>query len=145
MAEIQGAPQSGTENLAAPVQGRWSRASDPVSLILVPNAPPSEPIIDTISVSAFGGPGSGLAQLDLEISALQELSGGNFGDYKIQVSRQMNGESQIIVDEIVHGQGPFMFNREDEPDAVLTQTVEYAVSIIDPLGRQSGFASHTIN
>ena len=138
VAEIQGVPESGSIATGSPVPGRWSRASDPVSLILIPTAAPPPFVIDAIAGVAGG---TGLTDVHLTLSHPEPLTGGAVGSYRIRVSRRQHsgGALTVIREQELFGNGPFEIDgvADARPGEVVPTGAEYVVQLIDPVGRSS--------
>jgi len=136
VAEVQAEPES--ETASSVVAGRWSRASNPVSLILAPATAPSAPSIEEIKGTT--GP-TGLKEVQLIVDHEDDLSGGKVGSYRIQIRRRLATEQAFaVISEVkVSGRGPFVINDvlTDLANEEVPFGTEYQVELIDPLGRIS--------
>ena len=136
VAEVQTKPES--ETASRVIAGRWSQASDPVSLILVPATAPSAPSIEKITGTTSP---TGLKDVQLTVNHQSDLSGGKVGRYHIQMSRRLATEQTFaVIREIkVSGRGPFVINDvlTDLTNQEVPFGTDYQVELIDPLGRIS--------
>ncbi|MDN3552027.1 hypothetical protein QWY74_00840 [Halomonas almeriensis] len=136
IAEVQGAPESGSEAAGQAVPGLWSRPSDPFSLVLLPEQPPSPPSIDDVQ----GQPsGSDRYQVQITFSHPDELSGGSVGSYRLRLSRRLTSGAplELLRDETISGSGPFVIHDEASDSTPVPVGTEYRIELIDPLGRAS--------
>lgn len=138
VAEIQGAPESGSITTGNPVPGRWSRAADPVSLILIPSEPPVPFTIDAITGTSVA---TGFTGVRLTLSHISALTGGSIGAYRIRLSRrqQAGGALALIREDEISGEGPFDISGslDSNPGETVPFEAEYVVELIDPVGRSS--------
>jgi hypothetical protein len=140
VAEVQGAPESGSVAAGEPMAGRWSRPSDPVSAILVPPDRPEPATITSID-GTVAGAGTGLTDVTLTLDHPQQLSGGAIGRYRVRVARRAAaGQPLVSLGEIdVFGEGPHTVPgvSADDPTEVVAHGAIYQVEVIDPIGRVS--------
>lgn len=132
VAEVQGAPESGSQ---PPVPGRWSRPSDPFSLVLIPEQPPTEPNIEDITVSPDDG-------VTIRINHPDELNGGAVGPFRLRLTRRLADDTpmELVRDEAVSGKGPFLMTDSESAAEPVPQGTKYFAEVIDPLGRTSARA-----
>ena len=136
VAEVQGVPESGSVEAGTPVAGRWSVASDPVSLVLIPDTPPN-PV--TFSLTATAGTG-GFTAVSANITPPAPLLSGTMGAFKLKLQRQLpSGPPEVLTEVDADGAGPF--DLSGHPTGNLAEVVpsgtSYSVILLDPLGRQS--------
>lgn len=141
IAEVQGAPESGSSEAGMTVAGRWSVSSDPVSLILLPDSPPDPVTIDSVKRIAVA---DGFSDVKLSISHNEPLNGGALGSYRLRIMRRFSSVSSLkVLRELeISGDGPFVISGHDDSETVPIGT-EYVLELIDPLGRVSS-QSNTI-
>lgn len=137
IAEVQGAPESGSEAAGRAVPGLWSRPSDPFSLVLLPEQPPAPPNIDDVQGQTAG---SDRREVQITFSHPDELSGGSVGSYRLRLSRRLASDSplELLRDETISGSGPFVISDEASNGTPVPVGTEYLVELVDPLGRASG-------
>ncbi|RTR06886.1 hypothetical protein [Halomonas nitroreducens] len=137
VAEVQGAPESGSEAAGQAVPGLWSRPSDPFSLVLLPEQPPAPPSIDDVQGQTVG---SDRRQVQITFSHPDELSGGSVGSYRLRLSRRLASDAplELLRDEAIGGSGPFVVSDEASDSTPVPVGTEYLVELVDPLGRASG-------
>lgn len=145
VAEVQGAPESGSIATGNPIPGRWSRASDPVSLILIPSEPPEPFTIDAITGVNIA---TGFTGVVLTLSHINALTGGTIGAYHIRLSRrqQAGGALALVREEEISGDGPFDISGvlETNPAETVPFEAEYVAELIDPVGRSSAPVTGTM-
>lgn len=131
IAEVQGAPESGSQAAGAAVPGRWSQPSDPFSLIMVPEKAPAAPTINDVSATGSG--------VTVTFSHPDELSGGSVGSYRLRLTRRQTDDApmELVRDEPISGTGPFTVSDEDSNSTPVLSKTKYFVELIDPLGRTS--------
>lgn len=133
--EVQGAPESGS---LPPVPGRWSVASEPVTLELVPERAPLPPVLDSLSGTAVQG---GLRNVSLTLTHPQRLSGGTRGYYSVRIERRLPGGvlETLGIHDIVKPDEPLQFTGVDaaNPDEVVPVNTTYIVTLSDPIGRNA--------
>ncbi len=141
IAEVQGAPESGSSEAGMTVAGRWSVSSDPVSLILVPGSPPDPVTIDSVKRIAVA---DGFSDVKLNISHNEPLNGGALGSYRLRIMRRFSSVSsmEVLRELEISVDGPFVISGHDDSETVPVGT-EYVLELIDPLGRVSS-QSNTI-
>lgn len=131
VAEVQGAPEPGST-----LPGKWSQASDPVNLLLVPAYPPGA--ASNVQVTGNEVASGVFESLELSFDHAEVLSGGLMGHYVVRVLRQQGEQAMQLVDEIpVTQEAPHRFSISD-PGEQFSPDVRHQVVIIDPLGRESG-------
>jgi hypothetical protein len=137
IAEVQGAPESGSEAAGQAVPGLWSRPSDPFSLVLLPEQPPVPPSIDDVQGQTAG---SDRRQVQITFSHPDEMSGGSVGSYRLRLSRRLASDAplELLRDEAINGSGPFVISDEASDSTPVPVGTEYLVELVDPLGRASG-------
>lgn len=138
VAEVQGAPESGSAAAGKPMSGRWSRASNPVSAILIPQTPPPTLEVDQVTGTVVSG---GRTDVWVTLSHPDTLDGGSVGTFRIRVSRRpASGEPLRLLNEVeVEGNGPHKISGHSPDDSgeVVVVGSEYVVKLIDPVGRTS--------
>lgn len=138
VAEVQGTPESGSVAAGKPVPGRWSPASNPVSAILIPEAPPLALEVEHVTGTAVSG---GLTDVRVTLSHPDSFNGGSIGTFRIRVSRRpATGEPLRLLNEVeVDGDGPHKVSGHAPGGSgeVVRAGTEYVVTLIDPLGRTS--------
>ena len=134
VAEVQGAPESGSAEAGKAVPGRWSQASDPASLILIPAADPLPFTIDAIAGAAAA---DGIAGVALTLSHPDDLSGGAVGEFRVRISRRDAPGAPLarVIEATLAGASPFKF--ADDPALTVPFGAEYVVELVDPVGRVS--------
>jgi hypothetical protein len=146
IAEVQGAPESGSAASGRPVPGRWSRPSDPVSLVLVPDHPPEPMSVHEISGTTVA---DGLVEVMLTLSHPQPLNGGEVGSYRLRILRRKSAAAalELLREQDVSGDAPFSVSgvADEDPLETVPVNTEYVIELFDPLGRSSGATSATIN
>lgn len=145
VAEVQGADAPGSTVASSGdagqiVQGLWSVASAPVSLMLIPPNAPAP--VDQLIASGID-PGNGqLSNILLNFKHVESLSGGAQGSYQVRIDRRSPDAEFAALKQIdIAGTGLFELDGahpdpETPNEAVAPGTV-YRVTIIDPLGRLS--------
>ena len=143
IAEVQGVPEAGSVAAGSPVAGRWSSASDPVSLILIPAEPPAPFTITDLSGMPVAG---GLVDVIITVKHAENLGGGSIGAFRYRLSRRAGeGEPLKLVREAtIEGAGSFQISgmTGDASDVVAIGS-QYVLELIDPLGRNSAPATIT--
>jgi hypothetical protein len=134
VAEVQGAPESGSVATGRAVPGRWSQPSDPVSLILVPSAPPVAPGFERFNGAAAPG---GLRDVLLRMTHPGPLDGASMGRFRLRVSRRLPGEGMTILSEEDLDPRPPLTALGSGSGEVVPFGAEYHVVLIDPVGRAS--------
>lgn len=137
IAEIQGVPEAGSVAAGKPVAGRWSSASDPVSLIMIPAAPPDAFAITGLSGTPVAG---GLIEVTIGLEHADSLSGGSIGSFRYRLSRRAGvGQPLILVrEDVIEGHDVFKVSgMTDDSSDVVAIGSEYVVELIDPVGRAS--------
>jgi hypothetical protein len=142
VAEIQGAPESGSEATGRAVPGRWSQPSDPVYLTLVPSAPPEAPGFDRFNGSAAPG---GLSNVLLRLTHPGPVDGASMGRFRLRVSRRLPGEAMVILSEEDLDPRPPLTAPGGGEDEVVPFGAEYRVVLIDPVGRASAALAVTLS
>ncbi len=141
--EVQGAPESGS---SPPVPGRWSVASEPVSVVLIPDSPPGTPALVNLSGTAVAG---GMRNVSLTLTHPQRLSGGISGFYTVRVDRRLPGGvlETLGTHDIVQPDEPLRFS--GVPDSTSGEVVPlgtlYIVILSDPLGRSAAPLNATLS
>jgi hypothetical protein len=136
VAEVQGAPEPGS---SPPKPGRWSAPSDPVTLAFVPPLAPAT----VINLTAHGtNTLSGFENVRLRFNHAEDLSGGSFGSYRVQIYRIRPGETAMkLLSEVnVSGMGPFEVSGipavggpvDHSPASTIWRLI-----VLDPIGRAS--------
>jgi hypothetical protein len=134
VAEVQGAPEEGSN---PPKAGRWSPASNPVTIAFVPPLSPAS--VQNLTAKGVNTP-SGFESVKLQFTHPENLSGGSFGFYRVQVYRIRPVESAMtLLNEVpVSGTGPFeMVGTSSAPTDVSPGGTIWRVIVLDPLGRAS--------
>ncbi len=148
VAEVQGAPESGSVATGSPVPGRWSRPSDPVSAILVPPDRPDPPTISAITGTPDGA-GTGITDVSLEVVHPESLGGGSVGSFRLRVARRPGPDQPLLsLGEVeVFGSGPHIVSGlvADDPAEVVATGTTYQVELIDPIGRVSDPATAVVS
>ena len=146
VAEIQGAPESGSVEAGQIVPGRWSKASDPVSLILLPDSPPQAVSVDGVSSVAVA---DGFGDVEITLNHPDALDGGAVGNYTLRVMRRNSANSVLTIlrEQTLTGSGPFTVSGlvDDDPAEAVPEDTEYLLELIDPLGRASETTSVLVN
>ncbi|WP_289019758.1 hypothetical protein [Desulfobacter postgatei] len=136
VAEVQGTPESGSAAAGKVIPGRWSQASDPVSLVLVPDNPPDALNLDSVShVPAAGGFGD----VEITLTHPETLDGGAIGDFRLRVMRRLTKSSPLenLREDVLAGSSPFTISGLRDPAETIPADTEYQLQLIDPLGRSS--------
>ncbi len=154
VAEVQGATAQGSEAAGRPVQGLWSQASDPASVVLVPPQAP-EPVTDLTLETVPVGDGT-FSDVVVRFTHPHVLSGGVVGSYRVRIERVtpavldadgrvVGGEQVAMLSESdIAGIGPFKLSSVDGGVAARVGMV-YRVVVIDPLGRARAPAQATLS
>lgn len=152
VAEVRGAPESGSIATGKPVLGRWSRASDPVSVVMVPHDAPES--IDATYIEVDGSQdGTRWSNLMLRFAYRDDLRENPLGTFTLRVSRRL---AEGFADEVIHtlpvanyrvepqdtdpaGYSVFRvpcFTAENRGETVDSGVV-YSLELVDPMGRIS--------
>ncbi|MEJ2379498.1 MAG: hypothetical protein P8Y71_30330, partial [Pseudolabrys sp.] len=134
VAEVQGAPESGST-----VPGRWSRPSDPVSLVLVPEDPPTP-----LEFVAYTGTAvaDGRADLGIELTHPETLAGGALGYFVVRLARRLpNAELAILSETNITAPMPLTLPATVAATEIVPFGTEFVVTLIDPTGRSSAPAN----
>lgn len=159
VAEVQGAPESGSVAAGRSMAGRWSRASDPVSMVIVPDGPPDA--INPVSLSVSGTTlVDGLADAELRFTHQTDLSAGPLGQFTLRIAyRPAPGLALTVLDELTisdHRDAAlptdpadsfaFLVNGAalDPGDGKLATGSMLVLELIDPLGRASATTQRDI-
>lgn len=152
VAEVQGAPESGSAAAGRTVAGRWSRASDPASVVLVPAAPPDA--VDPVTLSLTGtSTAAGLDMPRLRFTYGSDLASGALGAFTLKIARRPGpGAPLVNLDEVTVSEhratglptdptGSTAFEVSGLAPGEMPTTVptgaEYVLELIDPMGRTS--------
>ena len=130
VAEVRGPPESGST-----VPGLWSRPTDPVSLVLLPNTAP-EPLrfVRFIGAAASGG----RADLRIEVAHPQTLASGTLGHFRLRVERRLpGGETGVLSEANITDPPPMEVVATQASGEVVPIGSEFALTVIDPIGRAS--------
>ncbi|MEL6678639.1 MAG: hypothetical protein AAFQ51_08030, partial [Pseudomonadota bacterium] len=142
VAEVQGAPESGSTSTPRAVPGRWSAPSDPVSLILVPDEPPEPVALDQFIGTAAAG---GLANLRIALAHPSPLNGAAMGYFALRVERRLPGEAMAILREVdVIPDDPLEVDGTEALGEIVPFDTTFRITLIDPVGRASAPLSLTL-
>ena len=144
VAEAQGDFAPGSVAAGRPVPGAWSAPSEPVSLMLVPPAPPGPPLSLVASGTAAGAGSYGAVTIAFDHA--EPLAGGAMGAYRVRVERRAPGGPMVPVGTLEVGRPPFRasgMRADDAADLVAAGTV-FRLTLIDPLGREGPAAETTL-
>ncbi|MEL7276317.1 MAG: hypothetical protein AAGK98_07560 [Pseudomonadota bacterium] len=135
VAEVQGAPESGSSATPRTVPGRWSAPSDPVSLILVPEDAPVPVAFDTFIGTAAAG---GLANLRIALTHPGPLNGAAMGYFAFRVERRLPDGAMTILREVdVIPDDPLEVDGTETAGEIVPFDTEFRITLIDPVGRAS--------
>ena len=127
-ADAQGASESGST-----VSGLWSRASDPVTVAVIPPAAPAALAFDRWKGTAVAG---GLADAVLIATHPEALSPPAMGPYRVRLERALPGQPMVVVAETAVGGAPVSLSASDDAAGFVTPTgTRYRATLIDPVGR----------
>ena len=138
VAEVQGASESGSS-----VPGHWSKASDPVSLILIPETAPAP-----LQHTGFGGTRvvDGFREPVLNVKHPGSLASGASGYFSMRVARRLPGATLEIIDESDITELPLLaINGFVSEREVVPLGAEFILTIVDPIGRASEPTVVTLN
>ncbi len=135
VAEVQGAPESGSAAAGRAVPGRWSRASDPATFILVPpEAPVPLEFVRFTGVAAAGG----FADLKIEVTHPETLTSGALGYFRLRTARRLPGGAlQDLHEQDVTAAVPLVVQGVESAGEVVPVGTDYVLTLIDPIGRAS--------
>jgi hypothetical protein len=134
--EVQGAPEQGSN---PPKPGRWSAPSNPVTVAFVPPLAPAP----VTNLTARGvNTLSGFENVKLRFTHAENLSGGSFGSYRVQIYRIRTGETAMkLLSEVnVSGTGPFEVSGIPPSGGPVDHSPAgtiWRVIVLDPIGRAS--------
>jgi hypothetical protein len=129
-ADAQGAPESGSA-----VPGLWSRASDPMSVPVIPPAAPAALGFDRFDGSLVAG---GLADAGLVLTHIDALNPPALGPYRVRLERALPGEPMAVVWDAAVGGVPLALAAVGDPAGFVTPIgTRYRATLVDPIGRAS--------
>lgn len=134
VAEIQGAAESGSEATGRAVPGRWSQASDPVSLILVPDSAPQAPALERFSGSVASG---GLEDVTIALTHPGPLDGATMGRFHLRVARRVPDGTMTLLAETELEPDLALVAEAGDPGEIVPFGTEFQITLIDPVGRTS--------
>jgi hypothetical protein len=137
-ADAQGAPESGSS-----VAGLWSRASDPVTIAVIPPTAPAGLAFDRFEGTVVP---EGMADATLVATHSETLAPPALGPFRVRLERALPGATMALVGDVAIGGAPVSLRAtKDVPGFVTPTGTRFRVTLIDPVGRPAPPLDVTLN
>lgn len=137
IADAQGAPESGSS-----VAGLWGRASDPISIPVVPATSPEPPVFNGFDGTTVA---EGVRDVKVNFTSTEgALPPSAMGPYRLRLERAVPGAMMDIVFDGEIGGMPLSLATGDSGEVTPVGT-RFRATLTDPLGRSSTSITMTLS